>query len=357
MRKIIHIDMDCFYAAVEMRDNPAYRALPLAVGGEGARSVLCTCNYIARQFGVRAAMPALTAKQLCPQLLIVPVRMSVYQAVSKQIRAIFARYTQIIEPLSLDEAYLDVTDCTLLQGSATRIAQQIRQDIEHELQLTASAGIAPNKFLAKIASDEQKPNGQCVISPTAINAFVEHLPLTKIPGIGPKTAEKLALHGFRTCADVRATKVEQLLPLVGKYAQVLLERSHGRDDRAIVANRIRKSLAIETTLAQDICDNHTCVALIEQLVIKLQSRFAKLEGYHIIKQGIKLKFADFSQTTVEQTIAGFDGDLFLSLLPTAVQRGRQKPIRLIGLSLGLSKEPITAAPVSTLTQLCLPFDG
>jgi len=190
-KKIIHVDMDCFYAAVEMRDFPEYRDIPLAVGGEGPRSVLCTCNYQARTFGVRAAMPAIKAKQLCPDLKIVNVRMDVYKEISQHIREIFSRYTDLIEPLSLDEAYLDVTDSTSCQGSATLIAEKIRADIYKELNLTASAGIAPNKFIAKIASDENKPNGQYVVTPEKVSSFVELLSLKKIPGIGPKTFEKL----------------------------------------------------------------------------------------------------------------------------------------------------------------------
>ena len=177
-----------------MRDNAAYRDVPLAVGGDGPRSVLCTCNYLAREFGVRSAMPAVKAKQLCPDLLIVSGRMDVYKEVSSHIREIFLRYTSKIEPLSLDEAFLDVTDCEHHQGSATLIAEEIRAAIYDELNLTASAGIAPNKFLAKIASDENKPNGQCVISPAKVAGFVDQLPLKKIPGGGPKTNEKLVPH-------------------------------------------------------------------------------------------------------------------------------------------------------------------
>ena len=220
-RKIIHVDMDCFYAAVEMRDNPQYRDIPIAVGGNGARSVLCTCNYKAREYGVRSAMPNSRAKALCPDLTIVNGRMAVYQQVSTQIRAIFLRYTDIIEPLSLDEAFLDVTDSPFFSGSATLIAERIRADIYNELNLTASAGVAPNKFLAKIASDENKPNGQCVVSPDKVDSFVENLPLRKIPGIGPKTGEKLLSAGFATCSDVRASSVGQLQTIVGKFANAL----------------------------------------------------------------------------------------------------------------------------------------
>ncbi len=340
-RKIIHVDMDCFYAAVEMRDFPEYRDIPLAVGGDGPRSVLCTCNYIARKFGVRSAMSAIKAKQLCPDLLIVRGRMAVYQQVSKEIREIFLRYTDLIEPLSLDEAYLDVTDASHCQGSATLIAQQIRADIFNELNLTASAGIAPNKFIAKIASDENKPNGQCVVTPDTVKPFVENLSLKKIPGIGPKTFKKLANKGFQTCADVRASSVIHLQPLVGKFAHALYQRAHGVDTRILEVSRQRKSLAIETTLPVDIMSKNECLDIIERLFEKLLLRLEKHSQRRIIRQGIKLKFNDFSQTTVEQHSDTCQKDLFKSLFTKAYERGyvdnKIKPIRLVGLTLGFAE--------------------
>lgn len=334
MKKIIHIDMDCFYAAVEMRDNPTYQHIPLAVGGDGARSVLCTCNYIARKYGVRSAMPAIQAKKLCPNLVIVNGRMEVYQQVSQQIRAIFARYTDIIEPLSLDEAYLDVSDSELFQGSATLIAEKIRADIFQTTRLTASAGVAPNKFLAKIASDENKPNGQYVITPEQVNDFVKNLPLRKIAGIGPKTAEKLAKFGFYTCADIRKSNIKLLQTIMGKFAFVLYQRSFGIDERALSVKRVRKSLAVEKTLAMDITDINGCLDVIAQLKIKLKSRLINVKGRRISKQGIKLKFADFSQTTVEQKSDHCNEDAFIHLLHKALSRANGKAIRLIGLTLG-----------------------
>jgi DNA polymerase-4 len=354
VRKIIHVDMDCFYAAVEMRDNPEYQNVPLAVGGDSPRSVLCTCNYLAREYGVRSAMPAIKAKQLCPNLVIVNGRMSVYKEISSQIRAIFKRYTSIIEPLSLDEAYLDVTDVKLFNGSATLIAQKIREDIFNELKLTASAGIAPNKFIAKIASDENKPNGQCVVSPSKVQAFVENLPLKKIPGIGPKTSAKLASHGYVTCADVRNSSIEKLTPLVGKFAQALHERSFGEDNRQVETDRIRKSLAIETTFQQDIASYAQCSSVVDTLIPKLQLRLANIENKKISKQGVKLKFADFTQTTVELTIKEFNHNLFYQLLETAIQRGDNKKIRLIGLTLAFKTEE-TAVAIAQSKQLALPF--
>ena len=336
-KKIIHIDMDCFYAAVEMRDFPQYRNIPLAVGGDGPRSVLCTCNYQARKFGVRSAMSAIKAKQLCPELTIVHGRMSVYKEVSNQIREIFSRYTELIEPLSLDEAYLDVSDSTLFQGSATLIAAQIRADIFNELNLTASAGIAPNKFIAKIASDENKPNGQCVIPPEKVSDFVKNLSLKKIPGIGPKTFQKLQSFGFSTCADVRASSIANLTTIVGKFATSLYQKAHGIDDRALEVSRPRKSLAIETTLASDLFFEAECLSVIEALYPKLLQRLEKVKGRKIIRQGIKLKFTDFNQTTVEQRSINAEYTVFNTLLNKALERAQGRGIRLVGLTLGFAQ--------------------
>ena len=338
MKKIIHIDMDCFYAAVEMRDYPQYRDIPLAVGGDGPRSVLCTCNYQARKFGVRSAMPAIKAKQLCPELTIVHGRMAVYKEVSDHIREIFSRYTDLIEPLSLDEAYLDVTDSTQCQGSATLIAEQIRADIFNELNLTASAGIAPNKFIAKIASDENKPNGQCVITPDKVSDFVEHLSLKKIPGIGPKTFQKLQSFGFTTCADIRASSIAKLSTIVGKFATSLYQKAHGIDNRELDVSRQRKSLAIETTLASDIYSEIECLTVIENLYPKLLARLAKVNGRKIVRQGIKLKFNDFNQTTVEQQNLSAEIEVFNTLLIKALERGKSRGVRLVGLTLGFAEE-------------------
>lgn len=336
-KKIIHIDMDCFYAAVEMRDNPALRDVAIAVGGNGPRSVLCTCNYKAREFGVRSAMPNSRAIALCPDLIVVNARMSVYQQVSEKIREIFLRYTDLIEPLSLDEAFLDVTDCELFFGSATLIAEQIRRDIYNELNLTASAGVAPNKFLAKIASDENKPNGQCIVAPENVNAFVADLPLKKIPGIGPKTSEKLKAHGFETCADVRASSVANLQVIVGKFANALYQRSFGIDNRALETKRIRKSLAIETTLSEDIDSMVQCQEVLSTLFIKLKERLQRHQDRKINKQTVKIKFADFQQTTVDIQSQACLEAVFLDLLQRAMTRANNRKVRLIGLSLGFAE--------------------
>ena len=348
-RKIIHIDMDCFYAAVEMRDFPQYRDVALAVGGNGPRSVLSTCNYQARKFGVRSAMSSIRAKQLCPELKIVNGRMDIYKEVSVHIREIFSRYTDLIEPLSLDEAYLDVTDAKVCQGSATLIAQQIRDDIYKELKLTASAGIAPNKFLAKIASDENKPNGQCVITPDKVDDFVETLSLKKIPGIGPKTFEKLNKYGFITCADIRDSNVRMLSNIVGKFSNSLYLKAHGIDTRPLEVARQRKSLAIETTLPKDICSVEECIKVIESLFKNLVKRLEPYTNLKIVRQGVKLKFTDFNQTTVETKSSGCQKELFLKLITKAYSRANQRRIRLIGLTLAFADIP------KKNIQLTLPF--
>tara|TARA_B110000879_G_C11180965_1_gene518280 strand:+ start:4800 stop:5849 length:1050 start_codon:yes stop_codon:yes gene_type:complete len=336
MRKIIHVDMDAFYASVEMRDFPQYKNIPLAVGGTAARSVLCTCNYIARQYGVRSAMSTKRALQLCPNLTIVNGRMSVYKTVSEKIRSIFLQYTDIVEPLSLDEAFLDVTDSVECGGSATLIAKKIRQQIFDELELTASAGVAPNKFLAKIASDENKPNGQFVISPNDIASFVEQLPLKKIPGIGPKTAEKLKINGFKTCQDIRESNVSQLQLIVGKFAKALYQRSFGEDNRLLEVGRQRKSLAIETTVAEDLNNEDECLAVVMQLFPQLLERLKKSNQQKVVRQGIKLKFADFNQTTVEQQSLSCNQEIFIKLLSKAIKRSNNRKVRLVGLTLGFA---------------------
>jgi DNA polymerase-4 len=320
-----------------MRDDETLRNVPLAVGGSGPRSVLCTCNYQARKYGVRSAMPASKAVKLCPELVIVSGRMAVYQQVSTQIRAIFQRYTELIEPLSLDEAFLDVSHCTQFNGSATLIAQQIRQDIYSELNLTASAGVAPNKFIAKIASDENKPNGQCVVTPSDVTRFVENLALKKIPGIGPKTAKKLLAYGLSSCADIRASSVATLIPIVGKFAPSLYQRSFGIDHRALETDRIRKSLAIERTFAYDLFCEKECENAVDVLYEKLLLRLEKHQHRTINKQGVKLKFNDFTQTTVEQQSCLCDENTFKKLLAKALLRSHERGIRLIGLTLGFAE--------------------
>ncbi|MEZ8197324.1 DNA polymerase IV [Vibrio splendidus] len=338
VRKIIHVDMDCFYAAVEMRDNPSYRNRPLAVGGhEKQRGVLSTCNYEARKFGIRSAMPTGKALQLCPNLLVVPGRMSVYVEISKKIREIFSRYTSIIEPISLDEAFLDVTDSKQCHGSATLIAEAIRHDIWNELNLTASAGIAPIKFLAKVASDMNKPNGQFVIPPQDVQAVIDELPLEKIPGVGKVSIEKLHQAGFFTCKDIKESDYRDLLLRFGRQGASLWKRSHGVDDREVIIERERKSVGVERTFTQNISTYEECWQVIEdKLFPELETRLEKASpSKAIIKQGIKLKFADFQQTTIEHIHASLDREHFKELLSEILKRQQGREIRLLGLSVML----------------------
>ncbi|MDO4708489.1 MAG: DNA polymerase IV [Pseudomonadota bacterium] len=251
-RKIIHVDMDAFYASVEQRDNPALAGLPVVVARRGARSVVCAASYEARRFGVRSAMPALRAERLCPDAVFVPPDFPRYKAVSRQIREIFARHTDLIEPLSLDEAYLDVTQPKQNLGSATAIAAQIRAAIRDETGLTASAGIAPNKFLAKIASDWNKPDGQLVLKPHQVEAFLASLPLTRLPGVGRVTAAKLESLGLVTCADVRMLPVEAMEHALGRWGRRLHELAHGIDESPVKPCRIASQISSEDTFAQDL---------------------------------------------------------------------------------------------------------
>ena len=337
MRKIIHIDMDCFYAAVEMRDNPKLVNLPIAIGGSASRrGVISTCNYPARKFGVRSAMATAHALKLCPDLVLVPGRMNLYVEISKQIRGIFSRYTDKIEPLSLDEAYLDVSDSTQFNGSATLIAEDIRRAIFEETQLTASAGVAPCKFVAKIASDENKPNGICVISPDKLDEFVKGLPLGKIPGVGKVTVEKLHHMGLYTCGDVRNYPLDQLVKRFGKFGPVIWNRSHGIDDRELSLSRERKSVGVERTLAEDISTQQQCIEMVEHLYPKLEERLVKSRpNKRILSQGVKLKFSDFQQTTVEHRCNQLDKSYFFELLQEAFERKGNRGIRLVGLHVGL----------------------
>lgn len=329
--------MDCYYAAVEMRDNPEYRNVPLAIGGStDRRGVISTCNYQARKFGVRSAMATAHALKLCPDLVLAPGRMALYSEISQQIREIFSRYTNKIEPLSLDEAYLDVSDCELFSGSATLIAEDIRKAIFAETQLTASAGVAPCKFVAKIASDENKPNGICVITPDKLDEFVIGLPLGKIPGVGKVTLAKLNHIGLYTCADVRQFPFEDLLKRFGKFGSVIWDRSHGLDDRNLSLSRQRKSVGVERTLSEDIYTQQDCIKMLDSLFPLLEKRLAKTKS-KIQSQGIKLKFSDFQQTTVEHRAQILDKGYFLTLLTEGLTRQANRGIRLVGLHVGLAE--------------------
>ncbi|WP_166112125.1 DNA polymerase IV [Pseudoalteromonas sp. Z9A5] len=340
MKKFIHIDMDCFYAAVEMRDNPKLASVPLAIGGNSRRGVLSTANYIAREYGVRSAMSNYHAKQLCPDLVIVPGRMAVYKEASNQIREVFNRYTDLIEPHSLDEAYLDVTDSTVCKGSATLIAQQIRADIYNATGLTASAGIAPIKFIAKIASDENKPNGQFVVLPNEVDDFLAQLPLGKIPGVGKVTLEKLNLKGLYTGKDIREKGVNWMQQHVGNFGVSLYQKCAGEYVGQVSTNRIRKSLSVEHTYEYNKNSLQECLDQLPKLLDELTIRLNKqqLEN-RINKLSVKVKFANFVVTSADQAYHQLNTEIFAQLLTKAHQRGLQQPVRLLGIGVGIKNKP------------------
>ena len=338
-RKIIHIDADCFYAAIEMRDDPALLGIPMAVGGSAERrGVLTTCNYEARAFGVRSAMPTAQAMRLCPQLTVVPPQMSKYREASKVMRAILSDFTEIIEPLSLDEAYLDVSEVSDEDLTATRIARAIRKRIREELQITVSAGVSVNKFIAKVASDWQKPDGLTVVPPEEVDAFVAALPVKKIPGVGSVTAEKMHRYGLRTCADIQEWSLFDLRHRFGKFGVVLHERARGRDDRPVQPARVRKSISVERTFSEDVSGPGEWAPIIEQLYGHLMERIESAKAWDgITKAFVKLKFTDFTTTTVERVgTKAIEAD-YQQLLLEGWKR-RSQPVRLIGLGVRLLED-------------------
>jgi DNA polymerase-4 len=339
-RKIIHVDMDCFYAAIEIRDNPALANLPVAVGGshEDRRGVLCTCNYVARKFGVRSAMATAQAYRLCPDLIVLPVNMAKYKDAAKIIHAIFREYTPLVEPLSLDEAYLDVSGSSFCQGSATLIAKEIREKIFARVNITASAGVAPNKFLAKIASGWKKPNGLFVIRPHDINDFVKELPVKELFGVGKVTAEKLHALGLKTCADLQNVSLLQLTEYFGKLGARLHQYSFGRDDREVESNRIRKSVSVEETFSVNISSLDACIPIVDDLFGRLLKRLQdSASSYPIKNQYVKVKYSDFKQITIERVSTSADLTQFKNLLQ-AIDNKENKPIRLLGLGVHFQTE-------------------
>ena len=335
-RKIIHIDMDAFYASVEQRDNPDLRGKPVAVGGSAERGVVAAASYEARRYGVRSAMPSVTAKRQCPDLIFVKPRFEVYKAISRQIREIFAEHTPIIEPLSLDEAYLDVTEN--LQGVllARDIALRIRDEIRAETGLNASAGISYNKFLAKLASDHRKPNGQYVISPEMGPAFVEKLPVGKFHGIGPATAAKFNAFGIWTGLDIRNQSLAFLQEHFGKSGTYYYWISRGVDDRPVRANRIRKSVGAENTFFTDLTEFDALVAELQPLIEKVW-RHCESTGTRGRTVTLKVKFADFEIITRSRSVSAVVANrddlarLAIGLLEDAMPL--PKAVRLLGVSL------------------------
>jgi len=291
-RKIIHIDMDAFYASVEQRDNAELRGKPLAVGGGGPRGVVAAASYEARTFGVRSAMPGGQARRLCPDLIFVPPRFDAYRAVSQQIRAIFERFTDIIQPLSLDEAYLDVTTNKLGIVSATYIAQEIRRLIHEETGLTASAGVSCNRLLAKLASDQNKPDGLCVVKPADAEAFMAAMPVSRIHGVGPVTARRMATLGIHKGADLKAWPIEALQRHFGKAAAYYHGAARGLDDRPVRDRETRKSISVEDTFFRDIGAEEELIAELAKIADRLWTR---VESAHAIGRTVtlKIKLGDF----------------------------------------------------------------
>ncbi len=357
-RKIIHVDMDAFFASVEQRDHPELRGKPVAVGGSSKRGVVAAASYEARTFGVKSAMPSVTAARRCPDLIFVKHRFEVYKEVSAQIREIFQRHTDLVEPLSLDEAYLDVTHDKQGIGSATRIAQAIRAAIQAETQLTASAGISYNKFISKIASDQNKPDGMCVIRPAQGPDFVAGLPVRRFHGVGPRTAEKMAALSIETGADIRAQSLDFLTAHFGKFAGYLYNAARGIDNRPVKPHRQRKSVGGERTYGEDIYEREALHSALDEIVRIVWERIERNEA-----QGrtvtLKAKYSDFQQVTRSRSVdavvadraefAAIGHDLLDQLIP--VRTG----VRLLGLTLASlvgddadddeTAKPETAKPV------------
>jgi len=335
-RKIIHVDCDCFYAAIEMRDDPRLASKPLAVGGSAdRRGVIATCNYEARAYGVRSAMSSRHALKLCPDLTIVKPRMDAYKEASREIQTIFCDYTDLIEPLSLDEAFLDVSESALFAGSATRIAQDIRRRVSNQLHITVSAGVAPNKFLAKIASDWKKPNGLFVITPDQVEDFVALLPVTKLHGVGKVTADKMGRLGIVSCTDLRGWSKLALVREFGTFGERLWNLARGVDDRPVQNDSRRQSVSVENTFDTDLPDLASCLEKLPDLLETLAGRMDRIgDGYRAGKPFVKVKFHDFSQTTLEQSGAGRSLESYQQLLTQAFARG-SKPVRLLGIGVRL----------------------
>ncbi len=342
-RKIIHVDMDAFFASVEQRDQPKYRGKPLIVGGKpDERGVVAACSYEARVFGVRSAMPSATAYRLCPDAIFVPHRFDVYREVSEQIRAIFWRYAKEVEPLSFDEAYLDVTGVEEFNGSATYIAKAIKHDIQVETQLTASAGISYNKFLAKIASDMDKPNGLYVIKPEQALAFVAQLMVGKFHGIGPATEKKMQQLGIQTGLDLRQWSEAKLVEHFGKSGHHFYHISRAIDERPVQSRRQRKSIGKETTFRHDINDTHI---LLEHIKPLAEQVWDELQALHMKARTatLKIKYAHFQQVTRSITIEqGLDKATLLSLLPELLSRTEAGTVavRLVGVSVSGFDVPV-----------------
>ena len=346
MRKIIHCDADCFFAAIEMRDDPSLVGRPIAVGGSAdRRGVISTCNYEARAYGIHSAMATATARRLCPGLILLPHRFDAYKKAAQQIREIFFDYSELVEPLSLDEAFIDVSDTSYCKGSATLMAQEIRQRVFEQVGISVSAGVAPNKFLAKIGSDWNKPNGLTVISPDRVDGFIQQLPVAKIFAVGKVTANKMHRLGIHTCNDLRRYSIYQLTDMFGSFGLRLHELSFGIDNRPVKVSRIRKSLSVEHTYSQDLAKVDGCLMQLPDLFQKLSQRLSAMDvSYRVSKQFVKVKFNNFQSTTMECVSRGTPRlAVFRDLCEQSYQRGEGKAVRLLGLGVRFHNQAFDGA--------------
>ncbi len=334
-RRIIHIDMDAFFASVEQRDDPALRGLPVAVGGAGKRGVVAAASYEARIFGVRSAMSGMAARRRCPELIFVRPRFDIYRAVSQQIRRIFLDYTPLVEPLSLDEAYLDVTTDARQLGSATATAEEVRRKIRYETGLTASAGVSYNKFLAKLASDQNKPNRVFVIPPGRGEAFVQMLDIGRFHGVGPVTASRMRALGINTGGDLKERPLPWLRREFGRSADYYHRAARGIDDRPVRPDRERKSIGCENTFADDLHHRDEVIAALTEPLQRISGHIART-GKSGRTMTLKIRYADFRQITRSRTLprpiptealTPLAHDLVAAILPL------EKPVRLLGLAL------------------------
>jgi DNA polymerase-4 len=352
VRKCIHIDMDAFFASVEQRDHPEFRGKPLIVGGSRERGVVAAASYEARKFGIHSAMPSITAMKRCPDLIVAKPRFDVYREVSMQIREIFRDYTDLVEPLSLDEAYLDVTINKKNMPIATQIAEEIRARIFETTQLTASAGVSYSKFLAKMASDQNKPNGIFVIKPKDGPQFMETLPIRKFHGIGPAGAEKMARLGIQNGADLKTKSLEFLKANFGKSAQYFYDLARGIDERVVNPNRERKSLGKETTFADDLNDLESLQSAVTALADQVWDTAAArdIHGRTLV---LKVKYADFEQITRSKSVPGgiVSKSQFSEIAEAQLKAlfPLEKAIRLVGVTLsGLDDEETPPKPTPQL---------
>ncbi|MFG6179525.1 DNA polymerase IV [Halomonas sp. THAF12] len=347
-RKILHADCDCFYAAVEMRDDPSLRDIPLAIGrSREHRGVIATCNYPARAYGIHSAMPTAQALRLCPHLTLLPGDFDKYREVSRQIQAIFHELTPLVEPLSLDEAYLDVTDVEGFQGSATWMAQWLKRECLARTGIIVSVGAAPAKFLAKVASDWDKPDGLTVIPPQQVDGFVANLPVKKLHGVGPATGARLEALGVESCADLRRLPRERLIEEFGKFGHRLFELARGIDERPVKIERERKSVSVETTFDSDLPDLGQARGALAPLFERLEERLERHGRPAIAGLFVKVRFDDFSLTTLESRGQAIDRPSFERLLAQAWTRA-ERPVRLLGVGVRLQ-------PEAARQQLTLPL--